>query len=822
LSRALTSLLVLIVVLGVAAPVAAAEPGAAAAAPAGEFIPGEVVVTFRDGAAADSPRLRGLTRVADLGAAESGGPTLVSTNGRPVGEVIAKLQADPSVLAVEPNYVVHLANEGEVAVAVDDPKTGDQYSLDVMRVRHAWSRVGGSANVIAVLDTGVMASHPDLAGRVLKGYDFVNDDWRAADDNGHGTWVAGIIAATSNDGYGIAGVSRTAKILPVKIMNRSGTGSTADLLAAIRWSADKGADVINMSVGGFPYSQMMQDAVYYAWGKGAVLVGAAGNNRREETYYPASFDRVISVSATQVNDEFSNWSSYGPKVDVSAPGSSVLTTNCYTCTYADHDSWGSHTFISGTSFATPNVAGVVALIRARYPHYTPTRVASRLYSTVDDLGYRGWDRRYGRGRVNALRAVGGISSSPSRPRGDAFEGNNWLSATAPRLTRATTVRPTIYPAGDVDVFTVDAPRAGRLDVRVTGVIDTRAYPWNKSGLPVDPIVELYTSSGAFIKRVDNEWEGGTEVARLHVSRRTRVIVRVRNWYPSGSRTTYSITPTYVDTVAPVATIVAPLSGATEVSRFVHPVVRFNEAVRGVSADAIKLRDAATDTVIAADVVYDRATRRARVVPHDRLAPARSYRVTAGPTIKDGGGNPIAVTRATFTTGTASFADTAGNAFESEIEWLVAAGITRGCSTERFCPRKMVTRGQMAAFLARAFELPPSDRDYFRDDSESTFEDEINRLAHAGLTTGCGRETFCPGAVVSRAQMATFLARAIEAPPTSTDFFNDDDGNLHERSINRLAAAGIVHGCGQGRVCPAEGVTRGQMAALLYRALADGS
>ena len=94
---------------------------------------------------------------------------------------------------------------------------------------------------------------------------------------------------------------------------------------------------------------------HHAWGKGAVLVGAAGNNRREESYYPASFDNVVSVSATQPEDEFSNWSSWGPKVDVSAPGSSVQTTNCYTCTYADHDSWGAHTYISGTSFATPNV-----------------------------------------------------------------------------------------------------------------------------------------------------------------------------------------------------------------------------------------------------------------------------------------------------------------------------------------------------------------------------------------------------------------------------------------------------------------------------------
>ena len=118
-----------------------------------------------------------------------------------------------------------------------------------------------------------------------------------------------------------------------------------------------------MSVGGFPYSQAIQDAVNHAWSKGAVLVAAAGNNGRLENFYPASFDHVVSVSATQVEDEFSNWSSYGPKVDVSAPGSSVLTTNC-TASACQHPDWGSHTYISGTSFATPNVSGVVALIRA--------------------------------------------------------------------------------------------------------------------------------------------------------------------------------------------------------------------------------------------------------------------------------------------------------------------------------------------------------------------------------------------------------------------------------------------------------------------------
>ena len=258
------------------------------------------------------------------------------------------------------------------------------------------------------------------------------------------------------------------------------------------------------------------------------------------------------------------------------------------------------------------------------------------------------------------------------------------------------------------------------------------------------------------------------------------------------------------------------------SRFIDPLVRFSEAVRGVSADSIKLRDSATNAVIPAEVVYDRTTREARLIPHERLQPARSYRLTVGGGIADGGGNPITVTRATFETGTASFSDTEGHKFATEIEWLAAAGITSGCSAERYCPRVAVTRGQLAAFLARAFQLPPSAGDYFRDDESSAFEDEINRIAHAGVTTGCGPRLYCPGTVVKRAQMATFLVSALDVPPTSGDYFDDDEGSAHEDSINRLAAAGIVHGCGERSYCPRESVTRAQMAVYLYRTLADGS
>jgi thermitase len=397
-SRALSIALSLVVLLTVVAPVAGKEPAPDPAASvtalpdAGEVIPGEVVVGFHELARGqEALRSRGL--VAERVTEGSAPFAVVATGGRPIDEVAAELRADPAVAFAEPNYVVRLADEGEVAVAVNDPQSPNQYSLDQMRVRSAWSFSTGAANVIAVLDTGVQFNHPDLAGRLLPGRDFAYGDMDAADDNGHGTWVSGIIAANANDGYGMAGISWSDKILPVKIMTREGTGSTIDLADGIMWAADHGADVINMSVGGFPYSQAIQNAVTYAWDKGAVLVGAAGNNRRSETFYPASYDNVVSVTATQVNDEFSNWSSWGPKVDVSAPGSSVLVTNCYTCTYGDHDSWGSHTYISGTSFAAPNVSGVIALIRARYPSYTPSQVVNRLITTTDDLGYAPWGAR---------------------------------------------------------------------------------------------------------------------------------------------------------------------------------------------------------------------------------------------------------------------------------------------------------------------------------------------------------------------------------------------------------------------------------------------
>lgn len=165
-----------------------------------------------------------------------------------------------------------------------------------------------------------------------------------------------------------------------------------------------------------------------------------------------------------------------------------------------------------------------------------------------------------------------------------------------------------------------------------------------------------------------------------------------------------------------------------------------------------------------------------------------------------------------------FTDIADSTFEADIEWLYESGITKGCAPTLFCPTANVSRGQMAAFLVRALELPPTTTDYFTDDATSTFQADINALRASGITKGCGPTTFCPDANVSRGQMAAFLVRGFHLPPSSTDAFTDDESSTFENDINALAASGITTGCTPTTYCPEGLVTREQMAAFLHRAM----
>ena len=258
---------------------------------------------------------------------------------------------------IEPNYQYRAFD------APNDPDYSKQWNFHNINVESAWKETKGDGITVAVIDTGV-SRVPDLKlTKFVKGYDFVNDKVSADDDNGHGTHVAGTIAQSTNNGYGVAGIAYQAKIMPLKVLSNSGGGTVADIAEAIKFAADNGADVINMSLGGGGASRLMQEAIDYAYSKKVVVVAAAGNANQNSAAYPARYPKVVSVSATDSTGSKANYSNYGAGVDISAPGGGetgkILQNTINPKT-------GESVFVGfqGTSMAAPHVAGVAALIKA--------------------------------------------------------------------------------------------------------------------------------------------------------------------------------------------------------------------------------------------------------------------------------------------------------------------------------------------------------------------------------------------------------------------------------------------------------------------------
>ncbi|HEY0866967.1 MAG TPA: S8 family serine peptidase [Fimbriimonas sp.] len=303
-----------------------------------------------------------------------------------------------SVDYAEPNYV------RRATFTPNDPMLNNQYSIPIMNVFKAWDYTLGANPVrVAVIDTGVDYEHPELTGKVVLGRDYANDDDDPMDDEGHGTHVAGIIGARPNNGIGIAGVGGNVTLLAIKVLDEDGVGSAAWSTAAIVEAADKGANVVNMSLGGYGRSQAEADAVVYATNKNTLVVAAAGNDNldsREAPFYPSSFEQVLSVASTNQFDQKSGFSNYGPDVDVAAPGSNILST------LPD----GAYGFADGTSMASPNAAGVAALMISRVgTQVSIAKVRRVMESTSVYLG--DWIRK---GRLDAYKATRDIIDPVAR------------------------------------------------------------------------------------------------------------------------------------------------------------------------------------------------------------------------------------------------------------------------------------------------------------------------------------------------------------------------------------------------------------------------
>jgi thermitase len=374
-------------------------PNSAAAdqpTPQAEIVPGEFVVKFKpDATSQDRARVfaalsaRVVDEDRDLGIARVRVPAGVGKDS-----VLKRFAADAAVVWVEPNYRVHAVGKG---VTPNDPDFAAlQWGLQKIRAPEAWARTKGNANVLAVIDSGVQLDHPDLQAKIVAGYNFITPGTPPDDDYGHGTHVAGIAAARTNNGIGIAGVSWNARIMPLKMLDAGGGGTTYDLARAIKYAAQHNARVANMSLGGYSGDdrcwQAVQVAADYAHARGVVLVAAAGNYGTNEPFFPAACSHVIAVAATDENDQHPYFSNYGNWIDIAAPGTNIWST------YPPN----SYTYLYGTSMATPFVAGVAMLVETVAPRLSPDGVELQLKHSVDQIGSRLY---FGAGRVNAARAV---------------------------------------------------------------------------------------------------------------------------------------------------------------------------------------------------------------------------------------------------------------------------------------------------------------------------------------------------------------------------------------------------------------------------------
>ncbi|MDP9310070.1 MAG: S8 family peptidase [Chloroflexota bacterium] len=327
------------------------------------------------------------------------------------GDVVGTFEQHPLVEYIQPNYVYAVSEAGPRkaylplvitpgAVLPNDPSLNLQYAWGRLDAIKGWSYDTGSQAVVAIVDTGIQLNHPDLQGKILPGYDFVDDD-RSADDTfqGHGTHVAGIVGAVTNNGIGVAGTCPKCKLMPVRVLNSSGGGNSGDVVKGIVFATDNGADVINLSLGGREDDQTLAAAVKYAWNKGVFVACAAGNDGDygNPINYPAYYDACEAVGATNADDSHARYSEYGRWVDIVAPGTGIYST------YKN----SSYAAFSGTSMATPFVAGVAGLLAGQ--GLTNQQIRDRIRQTADQIPgtypYYSGTTYWSNGRLNLARAL---------------------------------------------------------------------------------------------------------------------------------------------------------------------------------------------------------------------------------------------------------------------------------------------------------------------------------------------------------------------------------------------------------------------------------
>jgi thermitase len=374
----------------------AAQPGVDNDPEGAPYVAGELLVAYEPGTSEEAEemvlRRSGARTLEDL----PGEVRLVSfpairreasdaVRERALARALELLQHQAGVVDVDYNYLL------EPYVIPNDPRLGNQWGLTSTGFRGAWNKAKGDGAKIAIVDSGIYVKHPDI-GRIIAQRDFVEDDAVADDDFGHGTHVTGIAGALTDNGKGVAGGCFNCGLLISKVMGARGA-TASRVVEGINWSVNHGADVVNLSLGGTANPSVLRTVINRAYGRGVVVVAAAGNEGTNRPVYPAAYSKVIAVSATTTDGKLASFSNRGEWIDLAAPGTDILSTS----------KSGGYERRSGTSMSAPFVSGLAGLLASRgLPAHS---IRQRMQTSAKDLGPAGDDPRFGHGRIDADNAV---------------------------------------------------------------------------------------------------------------------------------------------------------------------------------------------------------------------------------------------------------------------------------------------------------------------------------------------------------------------------------------------------------------------------------
>ncbi|ASF40755.1 hypothetical protein CEH05_16970 [Halobacillus halophilus] len=729
--------------------------------------------------------------------------------------VLQQLNEDPAVLTADPDYI------SESSYVPSDPKYSGQYQYDDMNMEKAWNVTRGSSDTtVAVLDTGVYKDHEDLQGVVLPGYDFVNNDSNPNDNHGHGTHIAGLIAANFND-RGIAGLAPDTKILPVKVGNDEARFSDSDVLSGIYYAIDQGVDVINMSFGAYHKSAAEERALWKAYNEGIVLVAAASNDGIRDAAYPASYYPVISVAATERSGYPAAFSNYGTWIDLAAPGV-FLTSTSYL---------GGYTSMSGTSFSAPLVSGLAAMIKGENPGWNPAEIEWAMEKHVETPNGSRWEEEYGYGIPDGYEVITSAAVDLNDDVSDKRESSF-------HLEKGQRKRENLDTPNDSDWYDF------RVDHPTTVSVDVTSRSDNE-----DLVVAVYNRYGE--RQVfDGEWKGSGESFTFEASPGMYKVmvyeyynhwsdepyVMEVNWpdHPNKDEVVYEQEPNEKVSSATQLSYDQAAVGTFDLNDLDYYQVDFPysgsvDVTLASGADASHIDPELT--VTAYDQEGNRQTLEAAAIQQfeqDGVTyhTATIEGITRGPhylMVENGTGeadrNENYVLSMEYNEKT--FPDVTGTWAEPYVSYLSRENLMTGYPDGTFGFHDAITRAGAATMIARELDLPLKEADFPDVPSRHWGSEYIGALAEAGILSGYEDGTFHPNSTLTRAEMATLVVRAYDLTGESASSFPDvKAGSWAASYIDTLTANDVITGFPDGTYRPNQAIKRSEFAVIMAKLLSD--